>query len=59
MTPATEPTLAPLRAAGLPEQDAREWSESFPVPTGDFEADTRDSSTFWRRSTSSSCAGCR
>src|SRR6478609_1004737 len=51
MTTATESTVEPLRAAGLPEHDAREWSESFPVTTGDFEVDTRDSSTFWRRST--------
>ena len=52
MTPATESALAQMRAAGLPEHEAREWSESFPVTTGDFEADTRDSSTFWRRATS-------
>ena len=52
MTSSTESTLGPLRAAGLPEHDVREWSESFPVTTGDFEADTRDSSTFWRRATS-------
>src|ERR1700740_3725542 len=52
MTQSTDSSLGPLGAAGLPEQDVREWSESFPVTTGDFEADTRDSSTFWRRSTS-------
>jgi (3,5-dihydroxyphenyl)acetyl-CoA 1,2-dioxygenase len=52
MTPSTESALGPLRAAGLPEHDVREWSESFPVTTGDFEADTRESSTFWRRATS-------
>jgi thioesterase DpgC len=52
MTPAIESALPPLRAAGLPERDLREWSESFPIMTGDFAADTRDSSTFWRRSTS-------
>ena len=51
MTSATESALGPLRAAGLPERDAREWSESFPVMTGDFGADARDSSAFWRRST--------
>jgi (3,5-dihydroxyphenyl)acetyl-CoA 1,2-dioxygenase len=50
MTSATESALRPLRAAGLPEQEAREWSESFPVTTGDFEADARDSTAFWRRS---------
>jgi (3,5-dihydroxyphenyl)acetyl-CoA 1,2-dioxygenase len=52
MTSSTESTAGPLRAAGLPVQDVREWCESFPLTTGDFEADTRDSSTFWRRSTS-------
>jgi thioesterase DpgC len=52
MTASTESTLGPLRAAGLPEHDMRELSESFPIMTGDFEADTRDSSAFWRRSTS-------
>jgi thioesterase DpgC len=51
MRSATESALGPLRAAGLPERDAREWSESFPVMTGDFDADARDSSAFWRRST--------
>src|SRR6201999_1605392 len=35
-----------------PEHDTREWCESSPVTTGDFEADTRESSTFWRRATS-------
>jgi thioesterase DpgC len=49
---ACEFALAPLRAAGLPEREAREWSESFPITTGAFESDTRDSNTFWRRSTS-------
>jgi (3,5-dihydroxyphenyl)acetyl-CoA 1,2-dioxygenase len=51
MRSATESALGPLRAAGLPERDAREWSESFPVMTGDFDADARDSSAFWRHST--------
>jgi (3,5-dihydroxyphenyl)acetyl-CoA 1,2-dioxygenase len=52
MTSACDPALSPLRAAGLPERDVREWSESFPITTGAFESDARDSSTFWRRSTS-------
>ena len=30
MTSATESALGPLRAAGLPEHDAREWSEVLP-----------------------------
>jgi (3,5-dihydroxyphenyl)acetyl-CoA 1,2-dioxygenase len=50
MTPPTEPVLGPLRAAGLPEQEVREWSESFPVTTGEFESDARDCGAFWRRS---------
>ena len=33
----TESALKPLCAAGLPEHDAREWSESFPIMTGEFE----------------------
>ena len=52
MTSATHSALASMRAAGLPEDDAREWSESFPVTTGEFEADARDSSAFWRHSAS-------
>jgi (3,5-dihydroxyphenyl)acetyl-CoA 1,2-dioxygenase len=51
MTPATGSALGPLCAAGLPEQDAREWSESFPITTGEFEPDARDYGAFWRRST--------
>jgi thioesterase DpgC len=52
MMPPPEPGMGPMRAAGLPERDVREWSESFPILTGEFEADARDSSTFWRRATS-------
>jgi (3,5-dihydroxyphenyl)acetyl-CoA 1,2-dioxygenase len=52
MTSEIDASLACMKAAGLPERDVREWSESFPVTTGEFEADARDSSTFWRRSTS-------
>jgi (3,5-dihydroxyphenyl)acetyl-CoA 1,2-dioxygenase len=51
MTPATESALAPLCAAGLPEHDAREWSESFPITTGEFGSDAREYGAFWRRST--------
>ena len=50
MTLATESALAPLRAAGLPERDALEWSESFPIVTGDFEPDVREYGAFWCRS---------
>ena len=51
MMPPSEPGLGPMRAAGLPEQEVREWSESFPVATGEFEADVRDYSAFWRLAT--------
>ena len=50
MTPVTESTLKPLRAAGLLERDAREWSESFPTLIGEFDSDAREASAFWRRS---------
>ncbi len=50
MTSPPESVLGPLRAAGLPEQEMREWSESFPVMTGDYGPDARDCSAFWRRS---------
>ena len=30
MTPVTESALGPLCAAGLPERDARQWSEVLP-----------------------------
>ena len=52
MTSATHSALASMRAAGLPDDDAREWSEAFPVTTGEFEADARGASAFWRRSAS-------
>jgi thioesterase DpgC len=50
MTSATESALASMRAAGLPEQEAQEWSEAFPATTGEYESDARDYSAFWRRS---------
>ena len=34
MTSATEPGLGPMRAAGLPEHDLREWSEVLPGRDG-------------------------
>ena len=51
MTPPSEPGLCPMRAAGLPEEEVREWSESFPVVTGEYEPDVRDHGAFWRLST--------
>jgi thioesterase DpgC len=39
-----------MRAAGLPEQEVREWSDAFPATTGEYESDARRHSAFWRRS---------
>ncbi len=50
MTPATESELASVHAAGLPDNDAREWSGSFPATTGEYEFDARAHSAFWRQS---------
>ena len=50
MTAPAESRSGPLRAAGLPEQEVREWSETFPVLTGEYGPDARDCSAFWRRS---------
>jgi (3,5-dihydroxyphenyl)acetyl-CoA 1,2-dioxygenase len=50
MRPAPESGFAPICAAGLPEQEAREWSESFPFATGEFESDAHDYGAFWGRS---------
>src|ERR1700733_1637871 len=50
MTPVTESALGLFCAAGLPERDAREWSEAFPITTGEFEPDAREYGAFWRRS---------
>ena len=40
-----------MRAAGLPEQAAQEWSDAFPVTTGEYESDASRYGAFWRRST--------
>jgi thioesterase DpgC len=50
MTSAMESALASMRAAGLPEHDAQEWSAAFPAGTGEYEPDARRYSAFWRRS---------
>jgi thioesterase DpgC len=42
--------LASLRAAGLPDHEAQEWSGSFPAEGGEYESDARSHSAFWRRS---------
>ncbi len=51
MTSATESALTSIRAAGLPEQEAQEWSDAFPVTTGAYESDANRYGAFWRRST--------
>ena len=50
MTSPTESALPSLRAAGLPDNDACEWSGSFPATTGEYESDARAHSAFWRQS---------
>jgi enoyl-CoA hydratase/carnithine racemase len=50
MTSATESALASIRAAGLPEQEAREWFDALPARTGEYESDSRDYGAFWHRS---------
>ena len=50
MTSATESALTSIRAAGLPEQEAQEWSDAFPVTTGEYESDANRYGAFWRRS---------
>jgi (3,5-dihydroxyphenyl)acetyl-CoA 1,2-dioxygenase len=52
MTSATQSALASMRAAGLSEHDAQEWSAGRPVGTGDYESDAPRYSAFWRRSAS-------
>jgi (3,5-dihydroxyphenyl)acetyl-CoA 1,2-dioxygenase len=50
MTSAMESALAPIRAAGLPEQEAQEWSDAFPATMGEYRSDARRYSAFWRLS---------
>jgi thioesterase DpgC len=46
----SSPELTSLRAAGLPEQEVRDWSTARPAGTGEYEFDARRHSAFWRRS---------
>jgi thioesterase DpgC len=39
-----------MRAAGLPEQEVRDWSTARPAGTGEYESEARRHSAFWRRS---------
>src|SRR5271168_1393535 len=50
MTSATESALASMSAAGLPAHEARQWSESFPATTREYEFDAGRYGAFWRRS---------
>ena len=50
MTSTTAETATAVRAAGLPEQAALEWSEAFPAGTGDYESDAQTFGAFWSRS---------
>ena len=50
MTSAAESALARLRIAGLPHEEAQEWSDAFPAATGECESDARRYGAFWRRS---------
>ncbi len=50
MTSTTPPAATAMRAAGLPEQAAREWSRAFPATTEDYEFDVPNFGAFWSRS---------
>jgi thioesterase DpgC len=50
MTSATESALGSLRAAGLPQQEAQEWSAGLPAGAGAYESDNGRYGAFWRRS---------
>jgi thioesterase DpgC len=47
---ATESALALMRAAGLPDEEAREWSDAVQAGTGEYESDARRYGAFWHRS---------
>jgi (3,5-dihydroxyphenyl)acetyl-CoA 1,2-dioxygenase len=51
MIPATAPASMAMRAAGLPERAAQEWSQALPAGTGDYESDVRRFGAFWSQST--------
>jgi (3,5-dihydroxyphenyl)acetyl-CoA 1,2-dioxygenase len=50
VTPATESALGSIRAAGLPEQETREWMAAFPATTGNCQSDMSGYGAFWLRS---------
>jgi len=51
MTSTSAEAATVMRAAGLPEQAAQEWSRGLPAATGDYETDVPGFGAFWRRST--------
>jgi (3,5-dihydroxyphenyl)acetyl-CoA 1,2-dioxygenase len=50
MTSETAPAATALRAAGLPERAAQEWSRAFPAKTGDYLSDAQRFGGFWSQS---------
>jgi enoyl-CoA hydratase/carnithine racemase len=50
MTPGTAPASMAMRAAGLSEQAAQEWSQALPAGTGDYASDVRRFGAFWSQS---------
>ena len=50
MTAGTAPASMAMRAAGLPERAAQEWSQALPAGTGDYESDVHRFGAFWSRS---------
>jgi (3,5-dihydroxyphenyl)acetyl-CoA 1,2-dioxygenase len=50
MTSTTAEATTAMRAAGLPEQEAQEWSQGLPAASGDYETDAPNFGAFWSRS---------
>jgi (3,5-dihydroxyphenyl)acetyl-CoA 1,2-dioxygenase len=50
MTSTTAEATTAMRAAGLPEQEAQEWSQGLPAASGDYGTDAPNFSAFWSRS---------
>ena len=47
MTSTTAEAATAMRAAGLPEQEAQEWSQGVPAASGDYETDAPSFGAFW------------
>jgi (3,5-dihydroxyphenyl)acetyl-CoA 1,2-dioxygenase len=50
MTSTTAEAATAMRAAGLPEQEAQEWSQGLPAASGGYETDAPSFGAFWSRS---------